>query len=93
MSTLIECGASPFIPGFALKDVRLENGLTVRVAIGGSGSPLVLLHGHPQNHTTWRKIIQSFCRICVAMATAINQRAIRRTVPIQSAPWRRISSC
>ncbi|WP_254877779.1 hypothetical protein, partial [Salmonella enterica] len=26
MSTLIECGASPFIPGFALKDVRLENG-------------------------------------------------------------------
>ncbi|EKK9023088.1 alpha/beta hydrolase, partial [Salmonella enterica subsp. enterica serovar Kentucky] len=52
MSTLIECGASPFIPGFALKDVRLENGLTVRVAIGGSGSPLVLLHGHPQNHTT-----------------------------------------
>ncbi len=21
MSTLIECGASPFIPGFALKDV------------------------------------------------------------------------
>ncbi|EOE8293337.1 hypothetical protein ACSGSQ_004511, partial [Salmonella enterica subsp. enterica serovar Kiambu] len=23
MSTLIECGASPFIPGFALKDVRL----------------------------------------------------------------------
>lgn len=56
MSTLIECGASPFIPGFALKDVRLENGLTVRVAIGGSGSPLVLLHGHPQNHTTWRKV-------------------------------------
>lgn len=54
MSTLIECGASPFIPGFALKDVRLENGLTVRVAIGGSGSPLVLLHGHPQNHTTWQ---------------------------------------
>ncbi|PAP28146.1 hydrolase, partial [Salmonella enterica subsp. enterica serovar Hadar] len=45
MSTLIECGASPFIPGFALKVVRLENGLTVRVAIGGSGSPLVLLHG------------------------------------------------
>lgn len=37
MSTLIECGASPFIPGVALKDVRLENGLTVRVAIGGSG--------------------------------------------------------
>lgn len=30
MSTLIECGASPFIPGFALKDVRLENGLTRR---------------------------------------------------------------
>ncbi|PJH69302.1 hydrolase, partial [Salmonella enterica subsp. enterica serovar Typhimurium] len=45
MITLIQCGASPFIPGFALKDGRLEHGLTVSVAIGGSGSPVVLLHG------------------------------------------------
>lgn len=56
MSTVIERGASPFIPGFALKDVRLPNGLTIRAATGGNGSPLVLLHGHPQNHITWRKV-------------------------------------
>ena len=49
-------GESPFIPGFQLIDVMLDNGLTLRAAIGGKGEPLVLLHGHPQNHVTWRNI-------------------------------------
>ncbi|WLI76299.1 alpha/beta hydrolase [Kosakonia sp. H02] len=56
MSTITEKGASPFIDGFALKDVRLANNLTIRAAVGGSGLPLVLLHGHPQNHVTWQKV-------------------------------------
>lgn len=53
---VIEKGVSPFIPGCALKDVMLPNGVRLRVAIMGQGKPLVLLHGHPQNHLTWRKI-------------------------------------
>jgi haloacetate dehalogenase len=28
----------------------------IRAAIGGSGPPLLLLHGHPQTHLTWGKI-------------------------------------
>ncbi|HBY4307981.1 TPA: alpha/beta fold hydrolase, partial [Klebsiella oxytoca] len=56
MNTIYERGASPFIPGFELRDVVLENGIMLRVAIGGSGAPLVMLHGHPQNHVTWRKV-------------------------------------
>jgi len=28
----------------------------IRAAIGGSGPPLLLLHGHPQTHATWRKV-------------------------------------
>lgn len=49
-------GESPFIPGFRLLDAELSNGIRLRAAVGGKGEPLVLLHGHPQNHVTWRKI-------------------------------------
>ncbi|QKJ88086.1 Alpha/beta hydrolase [Paramixta manurensis] len=56
MQAIEEIGASPFISGFTLQDVHLDNGITLRVASGGEGPPLVLLHGHPQNHVTWRKV-------------------------------------
>jgi haloacetate dehalogenase len=56
MSSITECGCSPFIPEFRLNDIRITNGVTLRVAVGGKGKPLVLLHGHPQNHVTWRKV-------------------------------------
>ena len=53
---IVERGESPFIPGFRLQDITLANGIRLRVATGGQGKPLLLLHGHPQNHITWRKI-------------------------------------
>ena len=56
MSQITPLGASPFIEGFTLSDVQLANGVTLRVAMGGQGTPLLMLHGHPQNHLTWRKI-------------------------------------
>lgn len=56
MSKIIDRGPSPFIAGFTLQDVTLDNGVTLRVASGGKGSPLLMLHGHPQNHLAWRKI-------------------------------------
>lgn len=56
MSKIIDRGPSPFIAGFTLQDVTLDNGVTLRVACGGKGSPLLMLHGHPQNHLAWRKI-------------------------------------
>ena len=45
----------PFLPGFLLHDVNAD-GVRIRVATGGSGPPLLLLHGHPQTHVTWHKI-------------------------------------
>jgi haloacetate dehalogenase len=55
-------GAAPFLEGFALSDVELENGIVLRVASGGSGPPLLLLHGHPQTHVTWRKVVPTLAR-------------------------------
>jgi haloacetate dehalogenase len=41
--------------GFALEQVDV--GVTVlRVRHGGSGPPVVLLHGHPRTHTTWHGV-------------------------------------
>ncbi|BBH69486.1 hydrolase [Actinoplanes sp. OR16] len=40
---------------FRLEHVDLGD-VTVRVRHGGSGSPVVLLHGHPRTHTTWHAV-------------------------------------
>lgn len=55
-TALADVSDSPFIPACVLKNASLPNGATLRIAITGQGEPLVLLHGHPQNHLTWRKI-------------------------------------
>jgi haloacetate dehalogenase len=60
--TAMERGASAFLPGFRLVDVAVSDGVVIRAAIGGSGPPLLLLHGHPQNHVTWRKIAPALAR-------------------------------
>lgn len=49
-------GASPFLRNFQLIDAEIGPDQFIRAAIGGSGPPLLLLHGHPQNHATWHKI-------------------------------------
>lgn len=41
--------------GFALEMVALPEA-TLRVRHGGSGPPVLLLHGHPRTHTTWYKV-------------------------------------
>ncbi|MEU8244348.1 alpha/beta hydrolase [Actinoplanes missouriensis] len=38
--------------GFQLDHIGLGD-VTLRVRHGGSGTPVVLLHGHPRTHTTW----------------------------------------
>lgn len=59
---LTDRGPSPFIPGFRLHDAAIAPDMTLRVAVGGSGPPLLLLHGHPQTHITWRKIAPALAR-------------------------------
>jgi len=46
---------TPQIPGFDLDDVPLAAG-RLRVAAGGTGPPVLLLHGFPQTHIAWRAV-------------------------------------
>ena len=44
--------------------VKLSTGVTLKVAIGGpdSGEPIILLHGFPESHRTWRHVAADLAR-------------------------------
>lgn len=46
---------TPTIPGFDYRRVAVGD-VVLNVAVGGSGSPVVLLHGFPQTHLMWRHV-------------------------------------
>jgi haloacetate dehalogenase len=47
--------ADNLFPGYRLVDIQ-TGGARIRVRIGGSGPPLLLLHGYPQTHALWHKV-------------------------------------
>jgi haloacetate dehalogenase len=47
--------ASPFFPGFKPFKVQ-TTGAVINGVIGGSGPPILLLHGAPQSHISWRLV-------------------------------------
>jgi len=46
---------SRFLPGFTVSKVP-TSGTTIHVVKGGQGPPVLLLHGAPQSHITWRLV-------------------------------------
>jgi pimeloyl-ACP methyl ester carboxylesterase len=46
----------PRITGFDYRRVTVADGVTLNAAVGGAGSPIVLLHGFPQTHLMWRHV-------------------------------------
>src|ERR1700761_8583459 len=44
------------IDGFRYQRVPVADGVALHTAIGGAGSPVVLLHGFPQTHLMWRHV-------------------------------------
>lgn len=47
---------TPTIPGFDYQRIQVTDGVALQAAVGGSGSPIVLLHGFPQTHLMWRHV-------------------------------------
>lgn len=52
---------SVLFPGFATHRIR-TSGAEIRCVVGGTGSPLLLLHGYPQTLAIWHKIAPSLAR-------------------------------
>ncbi|GGN00373.1 alpha/beta fold hydrolase [Streptomyces fuscichromogenes] len=44
------------IPGFQQHRVPVADGVALHTSVGGTGSPVVLLHGFPQTHLMWRHV-------------------------------------
>ncbi|MFI9546700.1 alpha/beta fold hydrolase [Streptomyces sp. NPDC052016] len=47
---------APTIPGFDYQRIQVADGIALNAAVGGWGSPIVLLHGFPQTHLMWRHV-------------------------------------
>ncbi|WP_245702229.1 alpha/beta fold hydrolase, partial [Streptomyces aurantiacus] len=47
---------TPSIPGFAHHRIPGADTAELHVAVGGTGTPVVLLHGFPQTHLMWRHV-------------------------------------
>jgi haloacetate dehalogenase len=52
---------NPLFPGFESELIEV-NGVTIMARKGGSGRPLLLLHGHPQTHAIWHRVAQQLAK-------------------------------
>lgn len=53
---------SGLFPGFAHRRVDVGDGVHIDALVGGSGAPLLLLHGHPQTRAIWHKVAATLAR-------------------------------
>ena len=60
-------GTSPFFPGFKTFKVQ-TSGATINCVIGGQGPPLLLLHGAPLSHLSWRLITPELAKTYTVVA-------------------------
>jgi haloacetate dehalogenase len=49
-------GVTEFFPDFTSKRIEVDEGVALHTLVGGSGDPIVLLHGFPQTHLMWRDV-------------------------------------
>jgi haloacetate dehalogenase len=49
-------------PGFGSRRLTAAPGIDIHAIVGGSGPPLLLLHGHPQTHTIWHRVAPTLAR-------------------------------
>lgn len=59
---------SRFFPGFRTLSVQ-TSGATINGVTGGAGSPVLLLHGAPQSHISWRLVAGELAKDHTVVAT------------------------
>ncbi|WP_311969507.1 alpha/beta hydrolase [Pseudomonas baltica] len=69
-------------PGFAPLQVNTSD-VAFKGVIGGAGPPLLLLHGYPQTHVTWRYIAPRLARYFTVIAPDLPGYGASRTVADQ----------
>ena len=66
--------------GFELATIDTGEAI-IRVRRGGSGPPLLLLHGHPQTHVMWHSVAPSLAECFTVVATDLRGYGDSSTVP------------
>jgi haloacetate dehalogenase len=56
------------IPGFTRSDIQ-TTGARIVTVVGGSGPPLLLMHGNPFNHLSWLRIAPTLAKEFTVVAT------------------------
>ena len=59
---------NPLFPDFESLVIEV-NGVKIMTRKGGSGRPLLLLHGHPQTHAIWHRVAQQLAKSFTVVMT------------------------
>ncbi|THD81983.1 MAG: alpha/beta hydrolase [Phenylobacterium sp.] len=70
--------------GFQLSQIPVDDGVSLRVRHGGSGPPLLLLHGYPQTHMMWARVAGDLARDFTVVAPDL--RGYGRSTAPKDAP-------
>jgi haloacetate dehalogenase len=62
-----DTASSRFLPGFTVSKVQ-TTGTVIHVAKGGDGPPLLLLHGAPMTHISWRLVAPQLAKSYTVIA-------------------------
>lgn len=64
-----QTNAVDFFPGFEAFRIKTSGGVTIAGVKGGSGPPVLLLHGAPCNLVNWRKVAPTLAKKYTIVAT------------------------
>lgn len=56
-------------PGFQVMDIETAPGVSIHTLVGGTGAPVLLLHGAPQSHLSWAKVAVELAKDYTVVAT------------------------